>query len=180
MKFQLAQYVLLVAAFGMTVTVADAQTRKKTTRSTTAKKTTTKKTNTKVSNANLSAAAADTLPVVAAPKKDPLQIDTPRKSLRNDAAIERNLVKERTPLAYEHIREDDAWYRERVWRELDIREKMNLPFRYKADEDNGNQRFIAILLNAIRTGEVSALILLLMTGYNTMPASRSGNDCRKM
>ena len=57
MKFQLAKYVLLVAAFGMTVTVADAQTRKKTTRSTTAKKTTTKKTNTKVSNANLAAAS---------------------------------------------------------------------------------------------------------------------------
>ena len=65
-------------------------------------------------------------------------------------------MKDRTPLAYENIREDDAWYRERVWREIDIREKMNLPFRYKADEDNGNQRFIIILLNAIRTGEVSA------------------------
>jgi gliding motility associated protien GldN len=175
MKFQLAKYVLLVAAFGMTVTVADAQTRKKTTRSTTAKKTTTKKTNTKVSNANLAAASADTLPVVAAPKKDPLQIDTPRKSLRNDAAIERNLVKERTPLAYEHIREDDAWYRERVWRELDIREKMNLPFRYKADEDNGNQRFIAILLNAIRTGEVSAFDPTVDDRFTTpMPASKIG------
>ena len=175
MKFQLAKYVLLVAAFGMTVTVVDAQTRKKTTRSTTAKKSTTKKTNTKVSNANLSAAPTDTVPVVAVQKKDPLQIDTPRKSLRNDAAIERNLVKERTPLAYEHIREDDAWYRERVWRELDIREKMNLPFRYKADEDNGNQRFIAILLNAIRTGEVSAFDPTVDDRFTTpMPASKIG------
>jgi gliding motility associated protien GldN len=175
MKFQLAKYVLLAAAFGLTVSVADAQTRKKTTRGTTAKKSTTKKTNTKVSNANLSAAAKDTTPVVVAPKKDPLQIDTPRKSLRNDAAIERNLVKERTPLAYEHIREDDAWYRERVWRELDIREKMNLPFRYKADEDNGNQRFIAILLNAIRTGEVTAFDPTIDDRFTTpMPTSKIG------
>jgi gliding motility associated protien GldN len=157
MKFHLAKYVLLAAAFGLVVTTADAQTRKKTTRKgTTAKKATTKKTNTKVSNANLNAVAKDTTPTVVAPPKDPLDGFKTLKSLRNDAAIERNLVKERTPLAYEHIREDDAWYRQRVWREIDIREKMNLPFRYSADEDNGNQRFILILLNAIKSGEVSA------------------------
>jgi gliding motility associated protien GldN len=155
MKFQLAKYFLLVAAFGLASHVADAQTRKKTTRSSTAKKSTTKKTKSGMANANLKATAKDTVaPVVV--KRDPLQIDTPRKSLRNDAAIERNLVKDRTPLAYENIREDDAFYRERVWREIDIREKMNLPFRYKADEDNGNQRFVIILLNAVRTGEVTA------------------------
>ncbi len=83
-------------------------------------------------------------------------LDTPRKSLRNDAAIELNLVKDRTPLAYEHIREDDAVYRQRVWREIDVHEKMNLPFVYKASEDNGNQRFISILLNLIKNGDVTA------------------------
>lgn len=76
------------------------------------------------------------------------------RSLRNDNAIERNLVKDRTPLPYQHIREDDAIFRERVWREIDIREKVNLPFRYSADEDNGNQRFITILMNAVRKGDV--------------------------
>ncbi len=80
----------------------------------------------------------------------------PRKSLRNDASIELNLVKDRTPLAYEHIREDDAVYRQRVWREMDVHEKMNLPFVYKASEDNGNQRFISILLNLIHSGDVTA------------------------
>jgi len=157
MKFQLAKYVLLVAAFGLASHVADAQTRKKTTRKSTAtKKTSTKTTKSNTANANLNAAAADTVVPAPVVKRDPLAIDTPKKSLRNDAAVERNLVKERTPLAYENIREDDAWYRERVWREIDIREKMNLPFRYRADEDNGNQRFILILLNALRSGEVTA------------------------
>jgi gliding motility associated protien GldN len=33
---------------------------------------------------------------------------------------------------------------------------MNLPFVYKANEDNGNQRFISILLNLIKNGEVTA------------------------
>jgi gliding motility associated protien GldN len=175
MKFQWAKYVLLVAAFGISVSEADAQTRKKTTRSTTAKKSTTKKTNTKATNANLGAAAKDTTPVVTAPPRDPLAIDPPKKSLRNDAAIERNLVKERTPLAYEHIREDDAWYRERVWREIDIREKMNLPFRYKAQEDNGDQRFVMILLQAIKSGEVTAFDPNVDDRFTTpMPIARIG------
>jgi gliding motility associated protien GldN len=85
-----------------------------------------------------------------------IKLDTPRKALRNDAIIERNLVKDRTPLTYEHIREDDAVYRQRVWQEIDVHEKMNLPFVYKATEDNGNQRFINILLNAIKSGQITA------------------------
>jgi len=83
-------------------------------------------------------------------------LDSSRPSLRNDAAIELNLIKERTPLEYENIREDDAVYRVRVWREIDAREKVNLPFRYAAVEDNGSQRFISILLNAIKNGQVTA------------------------
>lgn len=75
--------------------------------------------------------------------------DTIKPSLRNDNAIERQLVKDRIPLTYDHIREDDAIYRQRVWRIIDAREKVNLPFRYSANEDNGNQRFISILYGAI-------------------------------
>jgi gliding motility associated protien GldN len=102
-------------------------------------------------------ALADTIkPAPVAPPKDPFAFDSTRVSLRPDAAIERSLVKSRTPLPYEHIREDDAWYRERVWREIDIKEKMNLPFRFKAEDDNGNQRFINILLRSIRKGDVTA------------------------
>jgi len=81
--------------------------------------------------------------------------DSVPPSLRTDNAIDRQLVKDRTPLAYEHIREDDAVYKQRVWREIDTREKMNLPFRYAANEDNGNQRFISILYNAIQSGDVT-------------------------
>ena len=33
---------------------------------------------------------------------------------------------------------------------------MNLPFVYQAESDNGNQRFVIILLNAIKSGEVTA------------------------
>ncbi len=96
------------------------------------------------------------IPIVVVKSTGNAALDTVAPSLRNDASIERNLIKDRQPLAYEHIREDDAVYRQRVWREIDTREKMNLPFRYSANEDNGNQRFISIILKAIKDREITA------------------------
>lgn len=83
-------------------------------------------------------------------------LDSVKVSLRNNAIVDQNLIKEKVPLPYENIREDDAVYRVRVWREIDAREKQNLAFRYSADEDNGNQRFISILLRGIMSGEITA------------------------
>ncbi|MFM7838961.1 MAG: gliding motility protein GldN [Chitinophagaceae bacterium] len=85
-----------------------------------------------------------------------LKLPPAKPSLRNDYAYDRILVKDRQPLAYEHIREDDAAYVQRVWREIDVHEKMNLPFAYKADGDRGNQRFIMILLSALKKEELTA------------------------
>ena len=76
--------------------------------------------------------------------------DTTKSSLRRDAAVEKSIFKDRIPLDYEYLRADDALYTQRVWREIDIREKINLPFRYQAQDDNGDQRFISILVKAIR------------------------------
>jgi len=153
MKIRLIRLSILTAVIALALGTVQAQT------STSRKKK--KRTGTTKNTSKNSAATA-----AVAPPKDsvkPVQefvadikLDTPRKSLRNDASIELNLVKDRTPLAYEHIREDDAVYRQRVWRELDVHEKMNLPFVYKASEDNGNQRFINILLNLIHSGDVTA------------------------
>lgn len=155
MKNRIIQLCLVLAAMGLFVSTADAQARK----SRTAKKrTSAKKASTNKSRGNAAALtqapAVDTVP--AAPTEASLDLGVVRKSLRNDNAIERNLVKERIPLAYEHIREDDAVYRQRLWREIDVHEKMNLPFSYKADDDNGNQRFINILLTSMKSGEITA------------------------
>ena len=89
-------------------------------------------------------------------KADSLPIPRVKKSLRPDEAVETKDIRDRNPLAYEHLRVDDAVYRHKIWREIDAREKINLPFRYAADENNGNQRFISILLKAIQDGEVTA------------------------
>jgi gliding motility associated protien GldN len=97
-----------------------------------------------------------TLPITVVKSTSGGLMDSVKISLRNDASVDLNLIKERTPLPYENIREDDAVYRVRVWRTIDAREKMNQAFRYAADGDNGNQRFISILLRAIKNGDVTA------------------------
>jgi gliding motility associated protien GldN len=93
----------------------------------------------------------------------PIRVDTSgitdntvKKSLRNDNAFDKSGVMERTPLAYEHLRWDDALFSEKVWRELDLREKINQVFRYEAQDDNGSQIFIDMLLKAVNSGEITA------------------------
>lgn len=79
-----------------------------------------------------------------------------KKSLRNDNAFDKTGLTARTPLPYEHLRWDDALFAEKVWRELDLREKINKVFQYEASDDNGSQMFIDILLKAVRKGDVTA------------------------
>lgn len=149
---------LLAVVFAVSVETADAQqkkpTRKTTKRTTTKKPTTTSRNNNTANNAAVAPPPVDT--VKPAPPEAKLDIPPIKKSLRNDNAIDRQLVKDRLPLAYEHIREDDAVYMHRVWREIDVHEKMNLPFVYKAEGDLGNQRFIYILLNSIKNDSITA------------------------
>ena len=147
MKKIFLKYFLLAICFAMVANFCDAQAKKG--RSAT-KRTTAKKTNNSKNNVSINPIKKDT--VAVAPKVDSLPFTVVKKSLRSNDAIQRNLVKDQTPLAYEDLREDDAVYRQKLWREIDIREKMNLPFRYSADEDNGNQRFISILFKAIQDG----------------------------
>jgi gliding motility associated protien GldN len=79
-----------------------------------------------------------------------------RKTLRWDGAFAPDTSTTLLPLDYEFLRKDDALFAEKVWRELDLREKMNQSFRYNSQDDNGDQKFIAILLNAVRTGKILA------------------------
>lgn len=153
MKHIIVKCIFLSLCLGVLGNVAEAQTKKKTPSRSVKKRTTAKRTTNSKTKANIKPSVkVDTAVVIAPPKIDSLPIEIVKKSLRSNDAIERNLVKERTPLAYENLREDDAVYREKIWREIDTREKMNLPFRYSANEDNGNQRFISILFKAIQDG----------------------------
>ena len=80
----------------------------------------------------------------------------PEISLRNNYATDRSQAKDRKPLEYENLREDDNLWSEVIWREIDAREKINQVFMYPGRDDNGDQRFFSILLNAIKNDSVTA------------------------
>jgi len=155
MKKQLWKILLFAVIFGGIADTAFAQQKKKKgpkKRSST-KRTTKTKTKAKIQPTT---ATIDTVAVVQAPVEiDTLPIKKVAKSLRPDEAVETSELRDRTPLPYEHLRADDAVYRHKIWREIDSMEKINLPFRYSMDEDNGNQRFISILLQAIQDSAVT-------------------------
>jgi len=81
----------------------------------------------------------------------------PEISLRNNYATDRSSqVKDRKPLEYENLRDDDNVWSEFIWREIDAREKINQSFMYPGKDDNGDQRFFSIMLNAIKNDSVIA------------------------
>ena len=141
MKKTFVKLSLVVLVLVMFAEAADAQQRRRTTRRQAAVPTNTAPV---VVDTPVTQITADTLPL--------RQV---KKSLRMDEAVESDPLKDRIPLPYEHLREADAVYRHKIWRDIDIREKINLPFRYAADEDNGNQRFISILLQALQDSTVT-------------------------
>lgn len=157
MNKQFFKYFFLMLLIGSVSNVAVAQKRKTNKAKAPVKRTSTRRTTKKKTTATIQGANAstDSAVVAAAPISDSLPIKKVAKSLRRDGAVEEDPIRDRTPLAYENLRADDAVYRHKIWREIDTREKINLPFRYSADQDNGNQRFISILLQAIQDSAVT-------------------------
>jgi gliding motility associated protien GldN len=153
MKSALVKICLLMVVFTVVVKESDAQRRGSRRSSTTPVNPTQQQTNNNTTAPKYN--PYGNIPIVV-DSSGSTYSDTVKKSLRQDAAFDKSAITERTPLPYEHLRWDDALYTERVWREIDLREKMNMPFRYQAQDDNGDQRFITILLKAVRSGEVTA------------------------
>ncbi len=50
-----------------------------------------------------------------------------------DEVVKKEVMQERRVLAYQPIRESDIFWEKRVWRIIDVREKLNLPFSYPED-----------------------------------------------
>ncbi len=147
---------LFVFAFMGFANIASAQKSKKKVAPKVRSKTTRTAKNKIKSKVKAGTASADSAATAKAEVvSDTLPIKKVLKSLRRDAAVNDDAIKDRTPLPYEDLRADDAVYRHKIWREIDAREKINLPFRYSADENNGNQRFLSILLKAIQDSVVT-------------------------
>jgi gliding motility associated protien GldN len=75
-----------------------------------------------------------------------LSPDTP-----NDGVYKKEAVRERQPIPYAPLREADVMWKKRVWRVIDLREKMNLPLYYPLVETNGMRSLSDLLYNAVMT-----------------------------
>lgn len=63
----------------------------------------------------------------------------------------------RTPLAYPFLREADVAWQKRVWRLIDLNEKMNLPLRYPRSKEMAERRsLVDIIMDAVAEGSLTA------------------------
>jgi len=97
-------------------------------------------------------------PGVAPAKAPPVSIEDIRRPSSPpdadrplDGVVEKKSVVDKQVLAYEPVREADVMWEKRVWRVIDIREKMNQAFSYPEDP------FISILLRGIQDSSASGI-----------------------
>ncbi len=74
---------------------------------------------------------------------DGVEEDTPR-----DDIYDREIIKERKLLRYDHIREADVFWEKRIWRIIDVREKMNKHFTWP------ELPFINVILDAAMEDQI--------------------------
>ncbi|MCR9289398.1 MAG: gliding motility protein GldN [Bacteroidetes bacterium] len=66
-----------------------------------------------------------------------------------DDIVEKRITFEKRLLPYDHVREADIFWEKRIWRVIDVREKMNLPFAYP------ERPFFSILMDASVNEEIT-------------------------
>ncbi|MFO7613600.1 MAG: gliding motility protein GldN [Bacteroidales bacterium] len=60
------------------------------------------------------------------------------------------------PIALPAVRKADIMWSKRLWREIDMRQKMNQPFYYPVEPHNNWRNFITVVMDALREGSITA------------------------
>ena len=91
----------------------------------------------------------------------------------NDGLYVENATGMKKIIPNPEIREADILWKKRVWREIDFRQKMNLPFYYPRDSHQNWRRFIDVIMDALKEGRCQAYEVTV-TGElnNPMPYSK--------
>lgn len=74
----------------------------------------------------------------------------------NDGLYVENATGMKKIIPNPEIREADILWKKRVWREIDFRQKMNLPFYYPRDSHQNWRRFIDVIMDALKEGRCQA------------------------
>src|SRR5438552_8539109 len=64
-------------------------------------------------------------------------------------------VKEREAIPYDYVHESDVYWHKRVWRVIDVNEKMNLPFKYEGLDWTNMKPLVNVLRDAAMSGEIT-------------------------
>ena len=67
-----------------------------------------------------------------------------------DGIYKKELIANKRPIPYPYIREADVWWSKKVWRIVDLREKINLPMYYPSKGQDGRRSLIDVLIDAIK------------------------------
>ncbi|MEI6883652.1 MAG: gliding motility protein GldN [Bacteroidota bacterium] len=73
-----------------------------------------------------------------------------------DGVYDRTVITQVQPIPYPYLREADITWTKRIWRVIDMREKMNQPFYFPESPQNQWKSFMQILLDAMKEGTIQA------------------------
>jgi len=72
-----------------------------------------------------------------------------------NGAYKRTDIYQKKIMSLPGVREADVFWSKKVWRIIDLREKMNLPLYYPSEEMDGRVNLITLLLEGIKTGQIT-------------------------
>jgi gliding motility associated protien GldN len=78
------------------------------------------------------------------------------RSLVTDGAFNRDIVQEKEPIPYPYTREADVVWAKKIWRVIDLREKINYPLYYPTEVMQGRKSLVQALVQAIQAGKITA------------------------
>lgn len=78
-------------------------------------------------------------------------LDSPR-----DEVFDKIHVTDKKPINYYPVREADVAWKKRIWRTIDLRQKMNHPLYYPETPKKDWKNFMTVIMDAIREGSITA------------------------
>ena len=67
-----------------------------------------------------------------------------------------NDVEDMKPIPLPAVRKADITWSKRLWREIDMRQKMNQPFYFPLEPHNNWRNFITVIMDALKEGSITA------------------------
>lgn len=73
-----------------------------------------------------------------------------------DGVYDKTAINQVQPIPYPYLREADIPWTRRIWRVLDLREKMNQPFYFPEKPQNNWRSFVTIIMDGLKEGTITA------------------------